>query len=106
MNQYMFSYYGEPHFTNPEEGKAHMDKWRAWVQGLGAASVDRGLAVQAGSMVSKDGITEANGKGRFTGYSVVQAEDLDAAVALTQGCPHLDHEGCAIGVHEVHDVPM
>ena len=43
VTQYAFLYYGEPQFDSPEAGQAHQQKFFAWMRGLGAAVVNRGM---------------------------------------------------------------
>jgi hypothetical protein len=104
MGRYLLAYYGEPKFNRPKEGSEHMARWRAWMGGLGDAVVDPGLPVMRGKTVSSRGVTEGRGSDRLAGFTVVKADSLDAAVAMTRGCPHLDHG--TIDVHEVMDMPM
>src|SRR2546422_7990129 len=104
MNKFVFAYYGEPHFTSEAAGKKYMADWREWVKSLGTASVDRGVPTKAGKTVSTHGVKDADGKDRFTGYSIVLAVSLDEAVKLAKACPHLKHG--TIGVHEVMQMEM
>jgi hypothetical protein len=39
------------------------------------------------------------------GYSILQAPDIDAAVALVEGHPHLQMPGASIEVHETLEIP-
>ena len=39
MPQFMLTYLGGDQPSSPEEGKAHMEKYMAWLAGLGAAAV-------------------------------------------------------------------
>ena len=58
-------------------------EWQAWFGGLGSALVDVGNAVTEYASVG-----EVGGRGsRFVAYSVVDAEDLDSALALAKDCP-------------------
>src|SRR3989442_4229988 len=104
MNKFVFAYYGEPHFTSEAAGKKYMADWREWVKSLGTASVDRGVPTKAGKTVSTHGVKDADGKDRFTGYSIVQAVRLQEAVKLPKGFPHLNHG--PIGVHEAIQMDM
>jgi hypothetical protein len=38
------------------------------------------------------------------GYSIIQADDLDAAVAVAKGCPVLDRDG-GVEIGELGEVP-
>ena len=69
--------------------------WMAWFGELGSSVVDMGSQVGATSSLGS-----APTGGVVTGYSVVQAADLEAAVLLAKGCPGLAHGG-AVEVGEL-----
>jgi hypothetical protein len=80
MGKYVFSFRVpsgyRPHAGTPAE-------WRAWFGGLGPALVDVGNAVSDYASLG-----EVGGSGsRMVAYSVVSAQDLDAALALAKDCP-------------------
>ncbi len=50
--------------------------------------------------------TSSTSDKEVTDYSILEAESMDAAVAMLQGHPHLDWAtGCEIEVHEAMPVP-
>jgi hypothetical protein len=63
-----------------------MAAWNAWFERLGANLVDRGNPVFKTSSLGNCGADTALG-----GYTLVSADDLEAAVALAKGCPFLEH---------------
>ena len=62
--------------------------WMSWFGELGAAIVDPGAQVGGTSVLGAVPSPTA-----VTGYTIIQAEDLDAAVALAKGCPGLSQGG-------------
>jgi hypothetical protein len=62
--------------------------WTAWFQRLDAALVDRGNPVFSSTTLGATGVETALG-----GYTLVSADDLEAAVALATSCPALSHGG-------------
>ena len=60
MNKYAFSYYGEPSFQSPDEGKKHMAEWRSWMQSLGKSIVDPGVPLRAPKTVSLSGVKDGD----------------------------------------------
>jgi hypothetical protein len=104
MKQFTFVYYGEPEFASPEDGAAHMSKWMAWVGGLGDAMVNPGLPVGKPLTVSSAGVSDGGGVNRLVGFSVVEADSIDAAVEMAKKCPHLAHG--TIDVAEAMDRKM
>ena len=103
MTKYVIAYHGGRKFESPQDGAAYMAKWKAWMGGLGDAVVDPGMPLGAGKLISAAGVTE-RGADLLTGFSIVTAESLDAAVALARQCPHLDHG--TVEVAEVMEMKM
>lgn len=104
MPDYVFAYYGEPTFESREAGTEHMTKWRAWMGGLGDAIVNPGCPTGKPKTVSSGGVSDGAGSNRLTGFSVVKADSMDAAIEMAQGCPHLDHG--TVDVAEAMDMGM
>ena len=72
---------------SPEAGARVMEAWMAWFTQIGASIVDMGSPVSEMRTVAADG-SVGHGVGQpITGYTVVQADDLDAALALAKGAP-------------------
>lgn len=91
MSDYVFTYYGEPKFESPEQGAKYMEKWGRWEGSLGKALVNPGVPLKRAKTVSSDGVSDNNSSNRVTGYYVVQAESMEAAIEMAKGCPHLEH---------------
>ena len=91
MANYIFAYYGEPTFASPEEGEQHKAKWQAWVKDLGDAWVNPGTPLGRPKTVSASGVSDDNGAHRLTGFAIVKADSMDAALVLAKGCPFLEH---------------
>ncbi|HXN01250.1 MAG TPA: hypothetical protein VN973_05095 [Candidatus Dormibacteraeota bacterium] len=67
-----------------------MADWGKWFQDLGPALVDGGNPVmRAKTLSSKGAVSDGGGQNPVSGYSVVKADSLDAAVKLAKGCPVL-----------------
>ena len=82
MTKYVFSFRVPADYA-PHAGTAA--EWKAWFGGLGPALVDVGNAVTAYASLGEVGGSDS----RMVAYSVVSAEDLDAALVLAKGCPVL-----------------
>lgn len=104
MSNYAFAYYGEPKFQSPEEGAKYMTKWKAWVVGLGDALVNPGTPFGKTKTVRSTGVSDGGGSNRLTGYSIVAAENMDAALEMAKRCPHLEHG--TIDVAEAMEMKM
>jgi hypothetical protein len=104
VKEYAFTYYGEPKFANPEAGKKHLEKFMAWIGGLGDALVNPGTPLGETRTVSSAGVTDGGGPRRLTGFSIVKADSLDAAVEMARRCPHLEHG--TVDVSETMEMTM
>jgi hypothetical protein len=98
MPKYVFAYHGGKKSASPQEGAAHMAKWKAWVSGLGDAVVNPGTPLGKSKLVSSGGISDG-GVNLLTGFSMIVADNMEAALEMAQGCPFLE-----IGTIEVAEV--
>ena len=85
--------------VTPEDMKKEMEAWMAWAAGCGDSLADMGEPLGGGRTLTKSGSTPSD-RG-FTAYSILEADDMEAAQALLAGHPHLEWQaGCEIEVHE------
>ena len=100
MAKYMFVFSGGKGVAADEtERNAQYARWGQWFGELGAAVVDGGAATGDAKTVGPGGSVSDGGSRGLTGYSIVSADSLDAAVELAQGCPVLEIGG-AVDVYE------
>lgn len=102
MGNYALVYVGGSQPASEEEGKAVMDAWMAWFGTLGDAVVDGGNPFGPSASVSPGGAVSEGNRSGATGYSILRADDLAAATALAQRCPHLSAGG-TVEVHEIYE---
>ncbi len=89
MANYLLTYHGEGGMpTSAEETEKTMAAWGAWFGTLGDAVVDGGNPTTRAKAISPDG-SVMDATSAPTGYSVIKADNLDHAVALSKGCPVL-----------------
>lgn len=104
MAKYLYVYHGGGKPSSPEEGAQVMEAWGQWLGGLGSAVVDGGNPVGMSSTVNADGSVSGNGGANpASGYSLIEAADLDDALAKAKGCPILQSGG-SIEVAEAIDM--
>ena len=72
----------------PEQIAEAMKPWMAWAESSGDGLVGLGTPLVGGQKVTKSG-TSPSDKG-VVGYSILQAENMDAAQALLKAHPHLE----------------
>jgi hypothetical protein len=84
MKKFVFLYQGllEPN------NKEMMERWTSWMAELGESFVDSGNPFGPGREVTTGGSRDLPlGPESTTGYSIVEAESLDAAEKLLANCP-------------------
>jgi hypothetical protein len=101
MQKFLFVYYGGKMAATPVEQKKSMDDWMNWFKKQGKAVVDAGNPTMPGKIVSKTGAKVITGAA-VTGYSIFNADNLDAAVAIAKTSPQLD--GGEIAVYTITQV--
>ena len=105
MPNFVFAYHGGATSMTKEEGQQHMQKWMAWMDGVGDAVVDRGVPVGPSKTVSKDGVADDGGSNPLSGITMVQADTIEDAIEMAKKSPHLDIGG-TIEVAQAMDMPM
>jgi hypothetical protein len=81
-----------------EAQQAAMAAWGAWFGSLGPAIVDGGAPFGASAAVGGGG-----SRSGLTGYSILEAADLNVAVKMGEGCPIIADDG-SVDVYEAIDV--
>lgn len=90
--------------ATPEEKMEGMKPWMAWKESVGDALIDLGAPLMPGLKLRPDGTSENSTK-EVSGYSILQAKDMDEAKSLLNGHPHLAwNDACDIELHEA--MPM
>lgn len=80
--------------ADPAEQQKIMDEWGAWYGKLGPAIVDGGAPFSESKHVTADGASDGPlSDPAATGYTVIEADSLDAATSACAGHPHINHGG-------------
>jgi hypothetical protein len=103
MANYVFVYKGGGMAATEAEQQAAMAAWMAWFGGLGSAVVDHGTPFGPSKSVGSNGNVNDGGGSRLTGYSLIKAENLDAAAGMAKKCPVLGSGG-TVEIYET--IPM
>jgi len=94
MAKYLLVYHGGKPPSNPADVKAVMDAWGAWFGSLGAAVIDGGNPVGASYTVRSDGsLVTGGGANPASGYSLIEAANIEDAHKKAAGCPLLQAGG-------------
>lgn len=109
MSQFMLVYRGEAtdlSAMTPEEGKAVLDRWKGWMEKVGPALKDVGAPFGESTSLVDNGSTVS--AAASSGYSIIEADDLDHARQLADGHAYLS-EGkgnYAIDIYALKPVPF
>jgi hypothetical protein len=90
----------------PEQMAKGFEAWTNWAQRCGDRLVDMGSPLTGGQQLGVGGSVKGSER-NVTGYSIVQAENMDEAKALLQGHPHLGewNPTATIEIHETFKLP-
>ncbi len=109
MSKYLYLYRGPAtpieDFT-PEQSAEQLRAWGEWMARVGSALVDGGAPFAARTAVGDDGSSPTSSD--LNGYTIVEADSLDAARALVDGHPFLS-EGkgrFSVDIFELAPMPM
>ena len=104
MHQYMITYLGGDQPSSPEEGKQHFSKYMDWLSSLGDSVVSPANPLKDTHTVNSDGSVTAGGTTTMSGYTIVKADSMDAALSIAKACPFLDIGG-SLEVSELMEMP-
>ena len=104
MPQYIITYLGGDQPSNPEEGKQHMSKYRAWLSSLGDSAVSPANPLKNTSTVNSDGTVTRGGTTTMSGFTIIKADSMEAALLIAKACPFLDVGG-SLEVSELIEMP-
>lgn len=104
MPQFMFAYHGGKPPSSPAEIETVMAEWSEWFEGMGTAVVTPGNPVGASATVFRDRVEDNGGANPVSGYSVVSARDVAAAVEMAKRCPMVRDGSGSVEVAEIHEM--
>ena len=93
MPNFMLTYLGTPKISSPEEKLSHMQKYQQWIIDLGDAALSPMNPLKNMSVVASDGSVSEGGETGMSGFTIVTAESMQAALEIAQACPFLDVSG-------------
>ena len=104
MEKYLFVFHGGSKPDNEVNKARAMDAWGAWFGDLGTAVVDGGNPVGPSTTVSAAGVEHHGGANPTSGYSIIEADGLDDAIAKARACPLITVHGGSVELAEVVDM--
>lgn len=104
MAKYLFVYHGGKQPGSKQEQATVMAAWGQWFGSMGSAVVDGGNPVGKSSTVQSGGSVVSNGGANpASGYSLIEAPNLNEALTKAKGCPILSAGG-SVEVAEAIDM--
>lgn len=104
MPKFLYVYHGGKAPESEEEGRKVMAAWEKWMQDNGASLIEPGAPVGLSKTVSAGGVAGNGGANPASGYTIVEAADIDAACAIAQTNPMVVDGSGSVEVAEI--VPM
>lgn len=104
MAQYVFVYLGGNQPSSPEEANKHFSKYIEWLTALGDSVVTPTIPLKDTHTVSADGTIREGGSSAMSGFTIVKADSLQAALSIAQDCPFLEIGG-SLEVSELMQAP-
>ena len=104
MPRYIIVYLGGTQPSSPEEGKQHFSRYMDWLSSLGDAAISPANPLRDTSTVNPDGSVSSGGSTTMSGYTLIEADSMDAALSIAKTCPFL-HIGGSLEVSELVEMP-
>ena len=104
MAQYFISYLGGDQPSSPEEGKQHFAKYKEWLSSLGDSVVSPANPLKDTRTVNSDGAVTTGGTTSMSGYTIIKANSMEAALEIAKTCPFLEING-SLEVSELIQMP-
>ena len=93
MARFLVTYYAGDMPQDPESIAQARRAFLQWAAKTGAALADVGEPIRSATTISTDGIHDGPPAGPFMGWSVIEAEDGNAAVCLMKDHPFISRGG-------------
>ncbi|MCU7813107.1 MAG: YciI family protein [Candidatus Thiodiazotropha sp. (ex Notomyrtea botanica)] len=104
MPQYVIVYLGGNQPSSPEEGKQHFAKYKEWLSSLGDSAVSPMNPLKNTTTVNPDGSISTGGETMMSGYTIIKADSMEAALSAAKTCPFLEIGG-SLEVSELVEMP-
>lgn len=105
MKQYVLVYLGGNQPSDPDEANKHFAKYVEWLSSLGDSVVVPTIPLKDTTTVRSDKTVEEGGSSAMSGFSIIRAESMEAALSIAQACPFLEIGG-SLEVSEMMQVPV
>ncbi len=90
MANFLLLFHGGSMPDSPEEGAKVMKAWTDWFASISDSVVDLGSPISQRRTFGANGLVSSGDANSATGYTVIRAGDIDAAVAVAKTCPGME----------------
>ena len=104
MARYIITYLGGDQPSSPEEGQQHFAKYKEWLSSLGDSAISPANPIKDTHTVNSDGSVTTGSTTSMSGYTIIEADSMDSALAIAKACPFLDIGG-SLEVSELMQMP-
>jgi len=105
MKQFVLVYLGGNHPTDPKQASQHFEKYTEWLTSLGDSVVVPTIPLKDTTTVRSDGTVKEGGSSAMSGFSIIKADSMEAALSIAQACPFLEIGG-SLEVSELMQMPV
>ena len=105
MKQFVLVYLGGNQPSSEVEAQKHFEKYMGWLSSLGDAVVIPTIPLKDTTTVSPDGAIREGGSSSMSGFSIIKADSIEAALSIAQDCPFLEIDG-SLEVSEMMEMPV
>lgn len=105
MKQFVLVYLGGNQPSDPEQASKHFEKYMGWLTSLGDSIVVPTIPLKDTTTVSADGEIKEGGNSAMSGFSIIKADSMEAALSIAQACPFLEIGG-SLEVSELMEMPV
>jgi hypothetical protein len=93
MPKFLVTYHGTEMSHEPEAMARAREAFMKWAAGVGSALVDPGAPIESSRTIAAGGTGDGPADGPYSGWSVVEAADSDAALNLLRDHPFISRGG-------------
>ncbi|MEX2542393.1 MAG: YciI family protein [Trueperaceae bacterium] len=88
MAKFVLVYHGRPAASHESTGQK--ERFMEWIDSVGTALVSPANPFGPSKLVTTDGVADVLPAEALSGYSVVEVDDLEAALDIVKRCPFLE----------------
>ncbi len=104
MPRYIIVYIGGNQPSTPEEGKKQFAEYQQWLTSLGDSAVSPANPFKNTHTIRPDGAVSSGSATTMSGYTIIEAETMEAALEIAKACPFLETGG-SLEVSELMQMP-